>query len=115
MDDDNKEDEIVEIVGKRKYEQAVSECNKLQTFIEKVDGRKIKVISEKEYDCVRAEYGRNINDSVFSNGDDEIADVWNEHKPKQVPDTKRGKYQNSLLTDDDNNLSMSNNISNNLI
>ena len=56
---------------------------------------------------------KNINASEISNGDDEIADVWNEHNPEHVPDTKRGKYQNSFLTDDDRNLIVSKNISNN--
>ena len=46
--------------------------------------------------------------------DDAISDVWNEHKPEQVYDTKHGKYRNSFLTYDDINLSMSNNIYNNL-
>ena len=34
--DDNKNDDIVYIVDKRKYEQAVSECKKLRTFIKAV-------------------------------------------------------------------------------
>ena len=42
----------------------------------------------------------------YSNGDDKIPDVCNEHNTEQVPDTKRGKYQNCLLTDDDISLSM---------
>ena len=33
VDDDNKKDLIFGVVDKQKYEQAVSECKKLQTFI----------------------------------------------------------------------------------
>ena len=47
VDDDNKKDEIVEIVDKRKYEQAVSKCKKLKTFIKTVVGSNIEVLSEQ--------------------------------------------------------------------
>ena len=50
----------------------------------------------------------------ISNSDDAIADVWNEHNPEQVPDTKLCKYQNSLLNDYDRKMSMSRNIYRNL-
>ena len=43
-----------------------------------------------------------------------MADVLNEHNPEKVLDTEHGKYQNSLLTDDDIKLSISNKISKNL-
>ena len=76
--------------------------------------RNINALSEEEYNHVWAEYGKFINASKISNGDDAIADVWNEHNREQVPDTKRGERQNVLLTDDDIILSMSNNISKNL-
>ena len=52
-----------------------------------------------------------MNASEISNGDDAIADIWNEHNPEQFHDTKRGKYQNSFITNNDRNLIMSNNIS----
>ena len=45
--DDNRKDEMVEIFDKRKFEQAVSECKKLRTFIKIVIGRNIKVLSEQ--------------------------------------------------------------------
>ena len=76
-------------------------------------GRNIIVLSEQEYYHVQVEYRKIINASEISNGDDTIADVCNEHNPEQVPDTKRGKYQTSLITDYDINLSMSKNISKN--
>ena len=82
--DDNKKDEIVEIVDKRKYEQDVSEYNKLQTFFKTVVVRNIKVLSKQEYDHVQSEYVKIINASEISNGDDAIADVWNKHNPEQV-------------------------------
>ena len=74
-------------------------------------GKNIKFILEQEYDHVWAEYGKFINGSEISNCDDAIADFWNEHNPEQVPDTKHGKYKNSLLTYDDINLSISKHIS----
>ena len=43
-----------------------------------------------------------------------MADVWNEHNPEKVIDTEHSKYQNSLLTDDDIKLSISNKSSKNL-
>ena len=42
--DDNKIDEKIEIVGKRKYEQAVSTSNKLRIFVKTVVGRNITVL-----------------------------------------------------------------------
>ena len=94
------------IVDKRKYEQSVSECNKLRTFIKIVVGRNITVLLKTEYDHVWTEYGEIINASEISNGDDSIDDVWNKYNQHQVPDIKCGKYQNSLLTDDDIKLSI---------
>ena len=70
-------------------------------------GSNIKVLSKQKYDHVWTEYGEIINAYENSNSDDEIADVWNEYNPQQVPDKKLGKYQNCLLYDDDRNLSMS--------
>ena len=104
VDGDNRKGGIVEIVNKRKCEQAVSKCKKLQTFIKAVVERNITVLSKQEYYHVQAECGEIVNASYISNGDDAIADVWVEHNPELFPDTKRGKYQNSLLTDDDINL-----------
>ena len=69
---------------------------------------------KKEYDHVHTEYGKIINASEISNGDDAIANVWNEYNTEQFPDTKRSKYQNSLLTDDYRKLGMSKNIYRNL-
>ena len=46
MDDDNKRDEMVEIFDKLEYEQAVSECNKLKTFIRTLVGSNITVLSK---------------------------------------------------------------------
>ena len=54
VDCDNRKGGIVEIVNKRKCEQAFSKCKKLQTFIKTVVGRNIKVLSEQEYDHVRS-------------------------------------------------------------
>ena len=47
VDNDNKKNKIVEIVDERKYDPAVSECNKLQTFIKIVVGGNITVLSEQ--------------------------------------------------------------------
>ena len=60
VDDDNKNDEIVHIFDRRKYEQAARECKKLWNSIKTVVGKNIKVLSEKEYDRVRAEYGKKL-------------------------------------------------------
>ena len=38
-----------------------------------------------------------INASEISNSDDTITDVWNEHNPEQVLDTKRVKYKKNCL------------------
>ena len=64
-------------------------------------GRNITVLLKIEYDHVWTEYGEIINAYEISNGDDSIDDVWIKYNPHQVPDIKCGKYQNSLLTDDD--------------
>ena len=48
---------IEKYMEKRKYEQAVSECKKWRSFIKTVVGRNINVISIKELDTVRSEYG----------------------------------------------------------
>ena len=42
VDDDNKKDEIVEIVDKRKYEQAVSKCKKLKLSLKQWLGVTLK-------------------------------------------------------------------------
>ena len=47
VDDDNKMNEKVDIFKKRKYEQVVSECNKLRTFFKKMAKRNITFLSEK--------------------------------------------------------------------
>ena len=86
----------------------------LSVFVRNVVGRNITVLSEKWYDHVRTEYEEIINASEISNGDDAISDVWNEYNTEKVPNTRRGKYQNSLLTDDYRKLSMSKIISKNL-
>ena len=44
-----------------------------------VVGRNIIVLSEQEYYHVQVEYRKIINASEISNGDDAIADIWNEH------------------------------------
>ena len=54
--------------------------------------RNITVLSEKEYDHIRTEYREIINASEISNGDDTIANVWNEYNTEQVHNKKRGKY-----------------------
>ena len=89
-------------------------CKRYRIFIKTLVGRKISVLSEKEYYHVHNEYGEIINASEISKGDDAIADVWDEYNTEQFPDTKRGKYQNILLTGNDIKLSMSKNISKNL-
>ena len=63
--------------------------------------RNITVLSENEYNHIQTEYGEIINASEISNGNDAIADVCNGYNPEQVPDTKRSKYKNILLTVDD--------------
>ena len=47
MDDNNNKDKIVEIVDKRKYDRAVSECKNLRCFIKTVVRRNTKVLSEQ--------------------------------------------------------------------
>ena len=47
VDDYKNKDEIVEIVDKRKYEHAVSECDKLITFVKRVGRSNITVLSEQ--------------------------------------------------------------------
>ena len=64
-------------------------------------GRSITVLLKIEYDHARTEYGEVINASEISNSDDAIYDVWNEFMKRKVPDIKRSKCQNSLITDDD--------------
>ena len=107
-------DENFDKIDKIKYEQAVSECQKFFTFIKIVVWRNIKVLTKTEYNHVRTEYGEFINAYEISNGDDSIADVQNEYNPQQVTDKKHGKYQNSLITDDNRKLSESRNVSRNL-
>ena len=97
VNDDNNRYEIVDIVDQRKYEQAVSECSRFLNFIKTVFRRNIAVLSEQEYDHVQAEYVNIISSSEISNGDDSIADVWNEHNSEQVPNTKHCKYQTFCL------------------
>ena len=55
-----------------------------------------------------------MNASEISNGIYEIYDVWNEADNEKVPDKKRGKYHNSLITDDDRSLIFSRRFSKNL-
>ena len=52
-------------------------CNKWFSFIKRVVGRNIKVLSKIELDNVRFEYGEIVNSSETLNGD-EIDDVWNQ-------------------------------------
>ena len=47
VDDDNKKDLIFGVVDKQKYEQAVSECKKLQTFIKQWLGGTLKSFQNK--------------------------------------------------------------------
>ena len=47
VDDDNKLNEMFDIVDKRKYKQSDSECKKFRTFIKTVVSRNIAVTSEK--------------------------------------------------------------------
>ena len=51
----------------------------MRTLIKIVVGSNITVLYLKKYDHVRNEYGEIINASEISNGDDAIADVWNEY------------------------------------
>ena len=88
-------------------------CKKLCTLIKTVAGRNIKSPLKIEYYHVRTEYGEIINATETSNGDDAIADVWNEYNPKKVTDKKSNKHQNGLLNNDDRNLSTSRNLSRN--
>ena len=77
------------IIDKRKNVRYVSECDKLHTFIKCVVGRNITVLSRTEYDHVQIEYGKIINASEISNGDDAIDDVCNEYNYHKVPDKTR--------------------------
>ena len=61
MKDDNKKDEVFDIVKKRKYEQAFIECKNLKTFIKTVVGSNNTVLSEQEYHHVQAECRNIIN------------------------------------------------------
>ena len=47
VDDDNRMNEMFDIVDKRKYKQSDSECKKFRTFIKTVVSRNITVTSEK--------------------------------------------------------------------
>ena len=114
VNDDNKWNEIVDVFDILKYEQAVSEYKKFRTLIKTMVVRNITFLSEKEYDHVWTEYGEIINASDISNGDDVIADVWNEYGTKQVIGKKHGKQQNSFLTDDSIKLINPKNISRSL-
>ena len=69
---------------------------------------------KKEYDHAQTEYEEMINSSEISNGDDAIADGCNDYNTQKAPDIKRGKYQNSFITDDDRKLIISKNSSSNL-
>ena len=77
-------------------------------------GRNIIVLLTTEYDHFRTECLEIIYVSEISNGDDVEAEVWDEYKSQQVPDTILGKYQDSFLTNNDRKLNMSRNISRNL-
>ena len=102
-------DKFNEFVEKRKYENTVSECNNLRTFIKSVVGENITILKKKEYDHVRIEYGEIINTYQISNSDDAIDDVLNVYKYQKFPDRKRGEFLNSLITDNDRNLVVSSN------
>ena len=39
--------------------------------------RDINILYKQEDDDIRIEYGEIINDSIITNGDDAIYDVWN--------------------------------------
>ena len=94
---------------KHKYEQAVSECDKRRRLIKAVFGKNITVISKRELDTLRTEYGENINNYEISNSIHEKYDVWNESDIETVTDKKRGKYLSTLLNDYDRSLSVSRN------
>ena len=81
-------------------------------MIKPIVGRNITFLYQKNH--VRTEYGEILNTSEISNCKDEIVDVWNESNNEKVPDIKRGKYHNSLLTDDDRSLSIPRKFSRNL-
>ena len=92
----------------------VSKCNKWCSLIKLVVGRNITLPSKKELDNVQSEYGDILNVSEISNGIDEIYDVWDEYDYEKVTDKKRGKYHNSLISNDNISLSVSKKISKNL-
>ena len=54
---------IEEYMDKHKYKQAVSECKKWHSFIKNIVGRKFTLLSKKELDTVRSEYGEIVNAS----------------------------------------------------
>ena len=66
------------------YFKTVSQCNKWSSLIKRIVGRNITVLSKSELDHVRFEYGKIVNSSDISNGD-EIDDVWNKSDDGTVP------------------------------
>ena len=63
--------------------------------------RNITVLSKQEYDYVRIKYEEIINASVITNSDDAIDYVWNLYYIQKVPDIKRGKFLNRMISEDD--------------
>ena len=73
----SKNDEQIEKIGWMGNMKTVIGCNKWFSFIKRVVGRNIKVLSKIELDNVRFEYGEILNSSETLNGD-EIDDVLNQ-------------------------------------
>ena len=67
-------------------------------------GRNIAVLSKIEYYPLQIEYREIINAFGTSNGDDAVDCVWNEYNYQKFSRKKLGKYQTSLITDDDRKL-----------
>ena len=60
-------------------------------------GRKVRNLSQKDYDNVRIEYEEIVNTSVIPMGDDVIDDVWNTYNIQKVTDKnvvnlRRGEF-----------------------
>ena len=71
---------------KHKHEQAFRECKKQKSLIEAVVGKNITVLSRKELDNGRTEYGEIVNASETLNGKYEVDGVWNETDNERSPD-----------------------------
>ena len=61
----------------------------------------ITVLLKQECDDFCIEYGWILIDSVITNSDDAIDDVWNVFNIQKGPDRKRGKLLNNFIYEND--------------